>query len=263
VSIERLPSGKYRAVVRHRGEKRASEAVDSVAEAKILAAKLKLSMGGSGSPRERHTVGEVVDGYIADGAARLSPGTLDFYRKGLAALPEVFRNRLVTEVTPLVLDGVYGELRDEGASEHKIQKVHRLLSAAFNRAVRYGWMVANPCLQATKPKVDSDEIEPPPPEWVRKLIADAEGVNEDLAVCLRLAAATGMRRGEVVAIRWADFNGSRLTVRRSLVESEGQLFERRTKTGSKGHRTIAVDTETMRAIDALRVRQRAATEQNG
>jgi hypothetical protein len=35
VSIERLPSGKYRAVVRHRGEKRASEAVDSVAEAKI------------------------------------------------------------------------------------------------------------------------------------------------------------------------------------------------------------------------------------
>ena len=106
--------------------------------------------------------------------SRLSPGTIDFYRKGLAALPEAFRNRGVAEVTPLVLDSVYGELRDEGASEHKIQKVHRLLSAAFNRAVRYGWMVANPCLQATKPKVDTDEIEPPPPEWVRKLIADAE-----------------------------------------------------------------------------------------
>ncbi len=79
-----------------------------------------------------------------------------------------------------MLDSVYGELRDEGASEHKIQKVHRLLSAAFNRAVRYGWMVANPCLQATKPKVDSEEIEPPSPEWVRKLIAAAEAVNEDL-----------------------------------------------------------------------------------
>ncbi|HEX6657405.1 MAG TPA: hypothetical protein VF065_04950, partial [Ilumatobacter sp.] len=130
MSIEKLPSGKYRAVVRHAGAKRASEAVDSVAEAKMLEAKLKLSMGGSATPRERHTVGEVVDGYIADGASRLSPGTLDFYRKGLAALPEAFRNRVVAQVTPLVLDGVYCELRDEGASEHKIQKVHRLLSAA-------------------------------------------------------------------------------------------------------------------------------------
>jgi integrase len=228
----------------------------------MLEAKLKLSMGGSATPRERHTVGEVVSGYVADGSARLSPGTLDFYGKGLAALPTVFRERAVTSVTPLVLDGVYLELRDEGASEHKIQKVHRLLSAAFNRAVRYGWMVANPCVQATKPKVDSEEIEPPPPEWVRKLIADAETVNTDFAVCLRLAAATGARRGELVAIRWVDYKGSRLTVRRSLVESEGQLFERRTKTGSKGHRTIAVDAETMRAIDALRARQRAAAKEH-
>ena len=93
MSIEKLPSGKYRAVVRHAGAKRASEAVDSVAEARMLEAKLKLSMGGSASSRERHTVGEVVSGYIADGAARLSPGTLDFYRKGLAALPAAFRSR--------------------------------------------------------------------------------------------------------------------------------------------------------------------------
>jgi integrase len=193
-----------------------------------------LALGGSTAPRERHTVGEVVAGYIADGASRLSPGTLDFYRKGLAALPalpEVFRNRAVTEVTPFALDGVYGELRAEGASEHMLQKVHCLLSAAFNRAVRYGWVVANPCLQATKPKVDSDEIEPPPPAWVRQLIVEAEGVNDDLGVCLRLAAATGARRGELMAIRWVDFRDSRLTIRRSLVESEGQLLERRTKTG--------------------------------
>jgi hypothetical protein len=143
VSIEKLPSGKYRAVVRHAGAKGASEAVATVAEARMLEAKLKLAMGGSKARGERHTVGEVVAGYIADGASRLSPGTLDFYRKGLAALPEVFRDRAVTEVTPLALDSVYGDQRAEGASEHKLQKVHRLLSAAFNRAVRYGWMVAN------------------------------------------------------------------------------------------------------------------------
>jgi integrase len=260
VSIEQLPSGKCRAVVRHAGAKRATEAVDSVAEAKMLEAKLKLSMGGSASPREQQTVGEVVAGYIADGAARLSPGSIDLYRKGLAALPSTFRDRPVTGVPPLVLDSLYAELRDEGASEHKAQKVHRLLSAAFNRAVRYGWMTANPCIQATKPKASSKEIEPPPPAWVRKLIAEAESVNDDLAVCLRVAAATGARRGELVALKWVHFNEDRLTIRRSLVESEGHLFERRTKTGTKGHRTIAVDAETMRAIDALRERQRQIAE---
>ena len=75
----------------------------------MLEAKLKLAMGGSAAPRERHTVGEVVAGYIAAGASRLSPGTLDFYRRGLSALPEVFRNRAVSEVTPLALESVYGE----------------------------------------------------------------------------------------------------------------------------------------------------------
>jgi hypothetical protein len=103
-SIEKLPSGKYRAVVRHAGAKRATEAVATVAEARMLEAKLKLAMGGSTAPRERHTVGEVVAGYIADGASRLSPGTLDFYRKGLAALPEVFRVRQQRGRTPIALN---------------------------------------------------------------------------------------------------------------------------------------------------------------
>jgi hypothetical protein len=83
-------------VVRHAGAKRASEAVGSVAEAKMLEATLKLSMGGSMASRERHTVGEVVSGYIANGVSSLSPGSIDFYRKGLAALPESFRSRAAT-----------------------------------------------------------------------------------------------------------------------------------------------------------------------
>ena len=262
MSIEKLPSGKFRAVVRHAGAKRASEAVPTVAEAKMLEAKLKLAMGGTAAPSATHTVGEVVAGYIADGSNRLSPGSVKFYRDGEAAMPESFRSRTVSEVTPLVLDGMYSELREAGASEHKVQKIHRLLSAAFNRAVRYGWMGANPCVQATKPKVSSAEIEPPTPEQVRSIIAGAEEVNEDLAVCLRLAAATGARRGELVALMWADFTAERLTIRRSLVESDGRLIERRTKTGTKGHRTIAVDTDTLEAVDALRRRQLVVADEH-
>ena len=93
-------------------------------------------MGGAPSGRDAHTVAEVVAGYISDGAARLSPGSIDFYRKGEASLPARFTTRPIATVTPLVLDNAYAEMRGAGASEHKIQKVHRLLSASFNRAVR-------------------------------------------------------------------------------------------------------------------------------
>lgn len=97
-----------------------------------------------------------------------------------------------------------------------IQKVHRLLSASFNRAVRYGWIAAIPCGRATKPRTSSPEIEPPTPEQVRDVIADAENVHEDLAVCLRLAAATAARR--TGRFEWVDLKGARLTIRPSRAE---------------------------------------------
>jgi hypothetical protein len=104
-----------------------------------------------------------VSGYLADGAVRLSPVTLDFYRKGHDAMPDTFKQRPVTTVTPLMLDSLFAELRAGGVSEHKCQKVHRLLSVSFNRAVRYVWLAVNPCLQAAKPKVTTREIVPPTP----------------------------------------------------------------------------------------------------
>jgi hypothetical protein len=130
VSIEQLPSGKYRAAVRHGGAKQTSEAVLTKGEARMPEAELKLEMGSQPSIREQHSVGEVVSGYLADGTARLSPATLDFYRKGHDAMPDAFRQRPVTTVTPLVLDSLYAELRQGGASEHKCQK-------CIARAVEY------------------------------------------------------------------------------------------------------------------------------
>jgi hypothetical protein len=56
-----------------------------------------------------------------------------------------------------------------------------------------------------------------------------------------------------MTLRWMMEN---TTIRRLLVEPGGQLLERRTKTGAKGHRTSAVDPETTLAADALRERRR-------
>ncbi len=105
-SNDRPPGGTARWCAR-----RASAAVSSRAEAKLLEATLKFEMGAAPSDKGTRTVAEVVASYIADGAVRLSPGSIDFYRMGAAALPTTFTARPVGDVTPLVLDGLYAEMR--------------------------------------------------------------------------------------------------------------------------------------------------------
>jgi integrase len=254
---------KFRAVVQLKGVKRHSNFVPTRAEAKVLEAQLMLSMGGS-PVQGAHTVAEVVAGYIADSAGRLSPGTIDFYQKGEKALPATFLARQVADVKPVVVDALYSELRAGGASEHKIQKVHRLLSAAFERALRYEWLASNPCRLATKPRPHTEEIRPPSSDEVWEIILKAALVNEDLGVCLLLAAATGMRRGELVALQWRDIGKGQITIRRSLVEDKSKkLHIRQTKTGTRGHRTIAVDSDTMYALEAVSERHAADALRTG
>ncbi len=223
----------------------------------MLEAKLKMLMG-SDTTAGKHTVAEVVGGYIADSESRLSPGTINFYRNGERLLPASFLARDVSTVRPVVIDAMYNELRAHGASEHKVNRVHRLLSAAFGRAMRYDWLLSNPCASATKPRVHTKEITPPSPQEVKRIIKAAESVNPDLATCLRVAAATGMRRGELCALLWTDIGEGTITVRRSLVADDDDVLHiRETKTGSRGWRTVAIDAETAAALEALRVRQAA------
>ena len=255
---------KYRAVVQHKGVKKHSPYVTTRSEAAMLEAQLKLSMGGSPA-KGTHTVEEVVSGYIADSTARLSPGTIDFYKKAQRAIPSSFLERQLSGLKPVVIDGLYSEMRAGGASEHKILKVHRLLSAAFERALRYEWLGSNPCRSATKPRLHTEEISPPSSEQVLDIITRAAKINEDLAVCLTLAAATGMRRGELVALQWRDVGDGQITIRRSIVEDSEtkELHVRQTKTGSRGHRAIAVDTRTLTALETVRSRQTADADRTG
>ncbi|MUH52844.1 MAG: tyrosine-type recombinase/integrase, partial [Actinobacteria bacterium] len=123
-----------------------------------------------------------------------------------------------------MIDAMYNELRAQGASEHKVNRVHRLLSAAFGRAMRYDWLLSNPCASATKPRVHTKEITPPSPQEVKRIIKAAESVNPDLATCLRVAAATGMRRGELCALLWTDIGEGTITVRRSLVADDDDVL---------------------------------------
>ncbi|WP_409332427.1 site-specific integrase [Trujillonella humicola] len=94
----------------------------------------------------------------------------------------------------------------------------------------------------------------------------ADAYDGDAAMAWRLLAATGMRRGEALALRWRDIDldAGRLAVRRSIgvVKNKGagqQLVEGSTKTGQS--RVVDLDAGTVVALRAYRAaRQEVARE---
>src|SRR5204863_3341901 len=80
--------------------------------------------------------------------------------------------------------------------------------------------------------------------------------HDRLFAMWRLAATTGMRRGEIVGLRWADVNLSdqRLAVRQTVTGIGARVGYGEPKT-RRGKRSIALDRDTVRALSEWRTLQ--------
>jgi integrase len=88
--------------------------------------------------------------------------------------------------------------------------------------------------------------------------------GERLAALWSLAASTGMRRGEVLGLRWVDVDleRARVAVRQTLVVAGREVVVSEPKT-SRGRRSIALDPRTVAQLRAWRAAQAAERLQWG
>ena len=160
----------------------------------------------------------------------------------------------VDQLRTLDLDHLYDRLSTErGLRPATVRKIHNTARGALRQAVRWGLVSKNVAVDASPPTIRRSEIRVPSPAEVNKLLAEA---SEPFATLLRLAVATGMRRGELCALRWADVDLDRATVRvrAGLILAQGRVFEKATK--SDRVRVLSLGAST---IDALRAHQERAT----
>jgi integrase len=138
--------------------------------------------------------------------------------------------------------------------------VHATIRKALNDAVRWGLLVRNPALYAAPPKPRRRELRTWTAEELRQFL---DGVKDDrLYAVWRLAALTGMRRGEVLGLRWADLDLDRgwLSVRHTLVVVDNHPQVSQPKT-TRGFRRLALDPDTigvLRAHHRLQAAERLA-----
>ena len=92
----------------------------------------------------------------------------------------------------------------EGLSAGTVRLLHTILYAALQDAVRWKRLAINVCDAVTLPRLTRPEIQPLDQEQAQQLLEAAKGNR--LECLLTLAIATGMRLGEILALRWEDIN---------------------------------------------------------
>ncbi len=117
---------------------------------------------------------------------------------------------------------------EQGAARQSVLNRVNVLSGIFTFAVRHGWVDSNPVAAASRPAAspaDDNEIRFLTPEEVEAVI---QAVPDDVLgpterVLYLTAAMTGLRQGELVALRWRDVDWPAGVIRVSFSYSRGQL----------------------------------------
>ncbi len=214
----------------------------------------------------RQTLMSVLDAW--DKTLTVSPKTAERYRElvKLHIRPHLGDMRLQA-LRPTRIEAFYNDLRDGRGPDGQLGRrqlapltighIHRLLGKILSTAERDGLIASNPARKAERPKVERAEVEILSEDQVREVLTRLRG--RPLFLVAALGVATGMRRGELLALRWRDVNldGAELQVQQSLEQTNDGLRFKAPKT-KRGRRTISLPAFI---VTELRAHRRAQTEQ--
>jgi integrase len=171
---------------------------------------------------------------------------------------------VLTKLTPQQVQSLYAQLLAGPLSSSTVGRVHTCLFGCLETARRMELVARNVCELVERPRDAEHDIHPLTEEQVHHLLATAEAEGDPRRALWVVAIATGMRKGELQALRWHDVHladGS-LQVRASLRRQQGVTTRRRPKT-KRSERRIALGGATVEALRAHRARQLAMRMEAG
>ena len=176
-------------------------------------------------------------------------------------LPSLGTARL-QDLRPGHLNRLYAQMLTSGRKDGKgglsprtVRYVHTILRKALADAVRWGLLERNPADLADPPRRDIERQRRAMRTWSSEQLAtflDKAG-RDRLYPAFHLAASTGMRRGEVLGLRWSDvdFTTPAIAVRQTYVSIDGVPQFSLPKT-VKSRRSIDLDDESALVLMAWR-----------
>jgi integrase len=166
-----------------------------------------------------------------------------------------FGNIPVQKLTPERIRAFYQQKLDEGSKPRTVGLIHSALRRALSDAVKQGLVTRNVVSLVSPPRFDRYEAQTLTVEQAERLLEVAHGSHLD--ALLILALTTGMRRGELLALRWddVDFKQSLVSVHRTMTRVGGYVYvEGEPKTRSS-RRRIVLPSVALEALKDHRERQ--------
>jgi integrase len=197
------------------------------------------------------TLRRVIEDYIADmPRLKRSPRTIAEAQRFLEnVLPPELARRTARSLTPGEIGAFYGTL-----PERSVPRYHAVLRAALNRAVKHDVLVRNPADRVELAELDELPTKPlPTMAQVRDLLDAANASDERKGGLLYLALVTGMRRGELCALRWPDIDldAGSLVVSKSIYRVGSTVGEKVPK--SKKRRTVELEASVVATLKRWRL----------
>lgn len=168
----------------------------------------------------------------------------------------------LSKLSPIQINTYYANALENGRRDGQgglapktVLQHHRVLHRALTVAVKWGLLARNPADAVDPPKPETREMIALTEEQTVRLLKACEGTP--LYVPVVLAVTCGLRRGEILALRWqdVDLEAGTLSVRRSLEETRSGLRFKEPKT-HRSRRPIALPPLTVEVLKRHRHEQR-------
>jgi integrase len=217
------------------------------------------------------TVSDVVERYFRDGTSELSITTLHRYRELWTIHASPLAKYAIAELRKAHVASLYSKLLREGREKRKplnprtILHLHRVLHRSFEWAVEQDIIAANLFRRVKPPTVKDSDTRALSHDEARAFFEVASGST--FAAFFQLAALTGARRGELVALKWdaVDLQAEALTIRASLALTRAKKVERdsgapsvvlkRPKSGKS--RVVPLDPAALAVLRGIKASQAA------
>jgi integrase len=230
----------------------------------------RASLGITNDPKL--TVADLLERWLRDVAAvKLRPRSLERY-EGIVRrqlIPALGTIRLRSLTPPHIARAYAGLARprevtinhagsrrseERSASAASLRYAHAVLHGALSQAVAWRLIERNPATGASLPRPTTPEMRPLSPPEARRFLEAAEG--HPLEPLFTLAITTGLRQGELLALRWrdVDWRARRLGVHHTLVRMDGRWWLGEPKT-AKSRRSVEVTDPTLELLRAHWARQ--------
>lgn len=184
------------------------------------------------------------------GLKQISEVTLESQTNLIKPFFEDYADRPLRSIVKDDIEAFY-LTRIRNVSAGTMTVTHHHLKAMFNQAVEAGQLAKNPMKRIAVPKGESEPRKPLEKRHIKALLAHVAD-KPFVGLMVRIALATGMRRGEICALRWSDIDldAGIIHASRTVVRVRGSEYEKKPKT-AKSIRSIRMTKSLWDELKAI------------